>query len=95
MSLDQLFCCDAHAVYARKAGWMINCAPTLRAVSETCAPTLNPQVTDIKVVDMLVVKGQMELDEVHHFWKQKTHVVWRFENRWRLLWGQICLFQRL
>jgi hypothetical protein len=24
---------------------------------------------------MLVVKGQMELDEVHNFWKQKTHVV--------------------
>jgi NADH dehydrogenase (ubiquinone) 1 alpha subcomplex subunit 6 len=33
------------------------------------------QVTDTKVIDMLVVKGQMELDEVHNFWKQKTHVV--------------------
>jgi hypothetical protein len=33
------------------------------------------QVTDTRVIDMLLVKGQMELDEVHNFWKQKTHVV--------------------
>lgn len=32
-------------------------------------------VTDIRVIDMLVVKGQMELKESVNIWKQKSHLM--------------------
>ena len=32
-------------------------------------------VTDIRVIDMLVIKGQMELKETVNIWKQKTHLM--------------------
>lgn len=32
-------------------------------------------VTDIRVIDMLVIKGQMELQEIVNLWKQKGHVM--------------------
>jgi len=32
-------------------------------------------VTDIRVVDMLVIKGQMELKETTNIWKQKGHIM--------------------
>lgn len=32
-------------------------------------------VTDVRVIDMLVIKGQMELKEVTKQWKQKGHVM--------------------
>jgi len=35
----------------------------------------NKHVADIRVIDMLVIKGQMELKETVEFWKQKGHVM--------------------
>ncbi|KAJ8731349.1 hypothetical protein PYW07_004513 [Mythimna separata] len=35
----------------------------------------NKDVTDIRVIDMLVIKGQMELKETVNMWKQKGHVM--------------------
>lgn len=32
-------------------------------------------VTDIRVIDMLVIKGQMELKESVEIWKQKAHIM--------------------
>ncbi|KAG4073923.1 hypothetical protein HA402_014128 [Bradysia odoriphaga] len=35
----------------------------------------NKNVTDIRVSDILVIKGQMELKETVEIWKQKGHVM--------------------
>ncbi|KAG8177416.1 hypothetical protein JTE90_020444 [Oedothorax gibbosus] len=35
-------------------------------------------VTDIRVIDMLVTKGRMELEESVKGWKQKSHVMMYF-----------------
>ncbi|KAL5287087.1 NDUFA6 family protein [Megaselia abdita] len=35
----------------------------------------NKDVSDIRVIDMLVVKGQMELKETVEIWKQKGHIM--------------------
>ncbi|XP_067627901.1 NADH dehydrogenase [ubiquinone] 1 alpha subcomplex subunit 6 [Eurosta solidaginis] len=32
-------------------------------------------VTDVRVIDMLVIKGQMELKESVEIWKQKGHIM--------------------
>lgn len=40
----------------------------------------NKDVSDIRVVDMLVAKGQLELEETHAIWKQKSHVMRFFED---------------
>ncbi|CAG9786736.1 unnamed protein product [Diatraea saccharalis] len=39
----------------------------------------NKNVTDIRVIDMLVIKGQMELKESVNMWKQKGHVMAYFK----------------
>lgn len=39
----------------------------------------NKDVTDIRVIDMLVIKGQMELKECVNMWKQKGHVMTYFK----------------
>ncbi|KDR08840.1 NADH dehydrogenase [ubiquinone] 1 alpha subcomplex subunit 6, partial [Zootermopsis nevadensis] len=36
-------------------------------------------ITDIRVIDMLVIKGQMELKETVEIWKQKSHVMSYFK----------------
>uniref|UniRef100_A0A069DMX4 NADH dehydrogenase [ubiquinone] 1 alpha subcomplex subunit 6 n=1 Tax=Panstrongylus megistus TaxID=65343 RepID=A0A069DMX4_9HEMI len=35
----------------------------------------NKHVTDIRVVDMLIIKGQMELKEIVNIWKQKGTIM--------------------
>lgn len=35
----------------------------------------NKNVEDIRVIDVLVIKGQMELKETVEIWKQKSHVM--------------------
>lgn len=40
----------------------------------------NKHVTDIRVIDMLVVKGHNELKEVVKLWKQPCHLMYYFKD---------------
>lgn len=42
----------------------------------------NKDVTDVRTIDMLVVKGQMELKETVQIWKQKHHIMHYFKETW-------------
>ncbi|XP_038209664.1 NADH dehydrogenase [ubiquinone] 1 alpha subcomplex subunit 6 [Zerene cesonia] len=39
----------------------------------------NKDVKDVRVIDLLVIKGQMELRETVNIWKQKGHVMVYFK----------------
>ncbi|KAJ8917681.1 hypothetical protein NQ315_005128 [Exocentrus adspersus] len=53
---------------------------------EQCRERLREEFTkhdhfpDIRVIDMLVIKGQMELKEIVNVWKQKGHVMTYFKD---------------
>lgn len=42
--------------------------------------TRNRDVTDIRRIDMLIIQGQMELQDTVEVWKQKTHLDEFFAN---------------
>jgi len=55
-------------------------------VERECKQTLrdmflkNKYVTDLRAIDLLVIKGQMELVETVNIWKQKTHIMRYFKD---------------
>eukprot|EP00745_Piridium_sociabile_P029238 TRINITY_DN47663_c0_g1_i2.p1 TRINITY_DN47663_c0_g1~~TRINITY_DN47663_c0_g1_i2.p1 ORF type:complete len:135 (-),score=28.69 TRINITY_DN47663_c0_g1_i2:664-1038(-) len=40
----------------------------------------NKHVTDIRTIDLLVIKGQMDLVETANIWKQRPHIMKYFED---------------
>ncbi|KAK2192404.1 hypothetical protein NP493_30g04028 [Ridgeia piscesae] len=42
----------------------------------------NKHVTDLRAIDFLVIRGQMELVETVNIWKQKNHIMTWFKDTW-------------
>jgi NADH dehydrogenase (ubiquinone) 1 alpha subcomplex subunit 6 len=43
----------------------------------------NKHVTDLRAIDLLVVKGQMELVETVNIWKTRNHIMRYFSDSWK------------
>jgi len=41
----------------------------------------NRHLTDMRAIDVLVIKGQMELIETAEIWKQRNHIMSYFEEK--------------
>ncbi|XP_005094202.1 NADH dehydrogenase [ubiquinone] 1 alpha subcomplex subunit 6 [Aplysia californica] len=40
----------------------------------------NKHVSDVRAIDMLVIKGQMDLVETANIWKQRNHIMMFFQD---------------
>ncbi|XP_065054450.1 NADH dehydrogenase [ubiquinone] 1 alpha subcomplex subunit 6-like [Rhopilema esculentum] len=40
----------------------------------------NMHIKDLRVIDMLCIKGTLELEETHNIWKQSTHIMRYFKE---------------
>lgn len=42
--------------------------------------TKHPEYDDVRVIDLLIIQGQMELKAMKHFWVQKRHLMEYFKE---------------
>ncbi|CAG9834161.1 unnamed protein product [Diabrotica balteata] len=76
---------NLYKAWYRQLPYIVNNYDIPRNV-EQCREKLRQEFTkfddikDIRLIDMLVIKGQMELKEVVNVWKQKGHIMNYFKD---------------